>query len=286
MHLRRAAERLPFSYFTVYQGVMQRSIDFDRVEEWEANLRLALASCTTPEILGKIAKSAPEYVEDARDQLFQYCGRDRVIDATLNWIRSNTLNAYHGTRLTGDEIQSIQAVGLVPLKAEARRARLERALSSHPRWPDIRSRLEQTLEMFGKQQFAGRREGQVHLTLSRSGLTNGFNHYLTYGAEFDQHVAQELLGDDGVALLANDGRITIVQVELSGDYAVQASHRYFSVEDMRSRGNVHNLVNEILKVWSFRLAHPDFDPRELKVDCGFVFNASIAPEWIRQVEQT
>jgi hypothetical protein len=43
--------------------------------------------------------------------------------------------------------------------------------------------LEETLALFGAANHGGHREGQVHLTISRAGLVQGFNHYLTHGSE-------------------------------------------------------------------------------------------------------
>ncbi len=45
--------------------------------------------------------------------------------------------------------------------------------------------------------LGGRREGQVHLTLSPAGLVNGFNHLLCEVAEIAVHIATELLGPEG-----------------------------------------------------------------------------------------
>jgi hypothetical protein len=265
-------------------AVVTRVIDFDSIEEWEADLRTALSNCVTDATIREIARSNSEFVEDTRDLLFEHAGRDGVIDATLAWIRSSSIAAYHGTRLTDAEIQSVRTLGLVPLTAGARRARIDRALSDHPNWAAARSRMDEVLADLGQRNRGGHREGQVHLTLSRASLENGFNHYLTHGAEFDQHAALELLGDEGKALLAKDGKKTIIQVVVAGDRALRACHRYLTIDDLRSRGDVPNLVNEFLKAWSYRLAHPGFDPRTLEIDCGFVFKELVPPSWIMRLE--
>jgi hypothetical protein len=257
-----------------------RVIDFNSIEEWEADLRAALSSCVTDATISEIVRSNPEYVEDARDLLFKHAGRGRdgVIDATLAWIRSSSITAYHSTRLIDAEIQSVRRLGLVPLSAGARRARLYRALSGHDGWAVAQSRMDKVLADLGQDNSSGDREGQVHLTLSRAGLANGFNHYLTHGAEFDQHAAQALLGEEGLALLAKDGKKTIIQAFFAGDRALQACHPYLTVEDLRNRGDVPNLVDQFLKAWSYRLAHPCFDPRTLEFDCGFVFKETVTPD--------
>jgi hypothetical protein len=137
--------------------------------------------------------------------------------------------------------------------------------------------MDEVLADLGQRNRGGHRERQVHLTLSRAGLENGFNHYLTHGAEFDQHAATELLGDAGTALLAKDGKKTIIRAIVAGERALQACHPYLTIDDLRSRGDVPNLVNQLLKAWSYRLAQPSFDPRTLEVDCGFVFREAVPP---------
>jgi hypothetical protein len=72
-------------------------------------------------------------------------------------------------------------------------------------------------------------------------LVNSFNHYLTHGSEFDQYTAYALLGDDGAALLARNGKRRVVQFEVPGQEALNASHPHFSIEDLRARGNVPNI---------------------------------------------
>ena len=178
----------------------------------------------------------------------------------------------------------MRKLGLIPLSAGARRARIDRALSGHPDWAAAQSQIDKVLADLGQHNRDGHREGQVHLTLSRAGLENGFNHYLTHGAEFDQHAAQALLGEGGKALLAKDGEKIIIRALVAGDRALRACHRYLTIEDLRARGDVPNLVNEILKAWSYRLAHPGFDPRTLEVDCGLVFKEAIPPDWIVELE--
>jgi hypothetical protein len=255
-------------------------IEFDRVEQWEHSLRSSLAICVARAAVDAITHSDAEYVEDTRDLLFKLADRDAVINATLDWIRHSNVAMYHGTRLTAEEADAVQKVGLAPLVAKRRHERLSRALSHHPRWNAAQTRLQGVLQKLGSGYYAGHREGQVHFTLSRAGLTNGFNHYLTHGSEFDQHAAFELLGDEGVALLAQDGTRTLIRAVIEGDIALSACHPYLTIEDMRARGNVPNLVSEILKVWTYRLVHPDFDPRSLEVDCGFVFRETVSPVYI------
>ena len=259
-------------------------VDFDDIDGWSAELGSALQPCVSEATAGTLVAAAPELIEDARDLLFDLADRDAVIDKTLAWIRSTSLVGYHGSRLVDAEVASVRKEGLVPLRALERRDRLARALSLHPRWSEVEGQLDATLQAYGGSGVAGSREGQVHLTLSRSGLLNGFAHYLTHGAEFDQHVAHALLGPEGVELLATDGDPRVFRVVVRGDLALEAAHPIFSIYDLRRRGDVPNLVNAFLKSWSFRLAYPGFQSRTLRTDSGMVFRHVVPAAWVVGVE--
>jgi hypothetical protein len=259
-------------------------IDFDNIDDWAPELTDAFGD-QIPKSLGmKLRSAAPKYVEDARDLLFRLADRETIIDATLAWIRSTTIAGYHGTRLTDDELVSLNSVGLLPLRGEARRNRLIRTLSRHPRWNEVAPLLDSFIRDYGRGNKMGHREGQVHLTLSRAGLINSFNHYLTHGAEFDQRVAQAILGTEGMDLLTGDGKTRLLQLAIPGDAALGAAHPYFSIEDMRANGDVPNVIDEFLKAWAHRLAYPRFQSDSLKVDCGMIFRTTVPSGWIVNME--
>jgi hypothetical protein len=255
-------------------------IDFDDIDSWAPDLAAALSEHVPDSVAPELAAVAPEFVEDARDLLFELTDRDAVIDATLAWIRSTKIIGYHGTRLTDEEIASVRADGLIPLKAEARRPRIIRALSPHPKWREAVDRLDAVIHAHGPGGIGGCREDQVHLTLSKAGLISGFNHYLTHGAEFDQHVASELLGAEGKELLARDGKPRVIRVAVPGPRSLEAAHPFFGIDDIRGSGGVPNLVNELLEAWSFRLAYPEYQSRTLRADCGMMFRSAIPVIWI------
>jgi len=260
-------------------------IDYDNIEDWAPELDEALGAVVPESARAAIRKEAPRYVEDAQRLLLRLTDRDAVIDRTLAWIGAGTLLAYHGTRLTETELENVQRTGLVPLFAGARRDRLARALSRHPDWSAVRGRLDDELEKHGPGQAMGRREGQVHLTLSKAGLTNGFCHYLEGGSEFDQRVAFALLGKEGERLLQLDGNGVVLKVAVSGERAIKATHPHFSVEDVRGMGDVPNLANEFLCAWAFRFSNPTFQSLTLHTDCGLVFREVVPKEWIVDVEE-
>ena len=259
-------------------------LDFDENRVWGPQLTDVLKNELTKSILNQLATSAPQYIEDARDLLFELAPRNRIIDAMLTWLRSTTLAVYHATRLTDAEVNAVRDEGLMPLNSNARRTRIVRALSSHPCWNEVAHRLDSVLDKYGPGSKAGQREGQVHLTLSRNSLFSVFDHYLTYGSEFDKHVAYELLGDDGKKLLRKDGAARIIRVAVPGSIALVAAHPYSSIKQRLKSGEVPNLVDDILKAWSYSLAHTDFKCGTLGVGCGMVFFSTVPQAWIVDIE--
>lgn len=258
-------------------------LDFDNIDDWAPKLTAELRPHVSNSVELKLMEAAPEfeYIEDVRDMLFDLTDRDAIIDTMVSWLRSRNIAGYHGSRLTDAEVNSIQVNGLIPLEPETRRDRLIGALSSNLRWPEVAHQLDATIQVHRQGSRAGSREGQVHLTLSRAGLTQGFNHYLIYGSEFDQHVARELLGTEGMKLLASYGEPRVFKVEVPGALALDAANRYFTVDDFRDIGEIPNLAREFLKSWVYRLVYPSFQSHTLKVDCGMVFRKTIPAVWIK-----
>ena len=264
--------------------VPKHLVCFDNIDEWAPALSEVLLPLAPADIQRELKAAATEYIEDARDYFLRFADRKSVIDAMLHWIRSTSIAGYHGTRLTDAEVESIKSKGLIPLRATARRERIERALSRHPRWKEVANRLDEAIHSVGPGCAVGSREGQVYLTLSRAGLTEGFNHYLTHGAEFDWHVALKLLGDEGKELLSTDGTSYVIEVAVPGATALATAHPFYGVEDMRARGELPNILNEFLCAWCFRQSRPRYQSRKLRVDCGMMFRSTVPPEWIRQFD--
>ena len=259
-------------------------IDFDDIDIWGPTLTGALRAVVSEAGFDSLLAAVTEAIEDDHDPLRGLPNREAIINATITWVRSAKIAGYHGTRLTHAEADSMRVKGLLPLKACGHRERLERALSRHKRWPEVADRLEATLRAYGPGKCAGNRENQVHLTLSRSGLIRGFNHYLTHGAEVDQHVAYELLEEEGKELLRQDGEATEIKVAVPGPNALDSGNFISPIEDVLARGEVPNLVKEFLEVWSYRLANPSFQCRTLEVDCGMVFESVVPAAWIVGME--
>lgn len=257
-------------------------IDYDDIDHWMPSLSRAVKDVVPGSLQRTVASLAkPKFFEDAHDLVRPHVPYERLVDRTVEWLEGATIAAYHGTRLSDDEAKCLLNEGLQPLKAGNRKTRLSRALSLHPRWPEVVGRLDEALRLHGELEHAGRREGQVHLTLSKAGVLHGFNHYLRYGSEFDWHVAHALLGVEGRELLAKDGSAILVQVELEGEQALAGAHPFFSMADLRSQGTAPNVIREFLYAWCYRLFEPAFQARKLKVDCGIGFRETVPANRIR-----
>lgn len=259
-------------------------LDFDNIEDWALKLTAVLRPHVPNSVEQTLLDAELEYIQDAQHILFELTDRDVIINAIIAWLRSKKIAGYHGSRLTDAEVRSIQLQGLIPLNAKDRRDRLISALSSHPGWPEVADLLHPLIRSYGQCNHAGHREGQVHLTLSKAGLMNGFNHYLTHGSEFDQHIAGDLLGAEGMNLLARYGMPRVFQLAVPGDMALNAANRYYSIDDFLERGEVPNIVSQFLTAWSCRLAVPDFQSDTMRVDCGMVFRQIVPAAWITDIQ--
>lgn len=178
--------------------------DYDDIDRWGPVLQRHIAPMFHADIERILAEAAPEFVEDACDLLLDHLlvPREALASALVDWIAGQTVAAYHGTRLTEDEVADVRRNGLRRLAAADRELRLRRALSRHQQWSEVEADLAATID-----QECRHREGQVHASLSRAGLIDGFNHYIGHGSELDQRVAHALLGDEGMALLTDDGAV-------------------------------------------------------------------------------
>lgn len=251
--------------------------DFDEIESWGPELRNQLAPLLPVDPGATIRARKPEYIEDAADILYGLTSRAALNDGVTAWIKGQSVRGYHGTRLTMEEREAILREGLRPLVAQDRALRLRRSLSPHPRWAEVEGQLPEALQLFGAKAYAGRRERQVHLTVSRGGLVESFNHYLRQGSEFDWHVAHHLLGDEGQALVSADGEGLLISVLVPGETALDACNPF----GPPSEGP--NLVTAILKVWSWWLAYPDYRSATYLLDCGMIFRDAVPSDWIEAV---
>lgn len=258
------------------------TLDFDDMQQWGPRLTAYLAALVpSASAAAAIRNARPEFVEDASEIFFRVIYPDRAtFNSTVSqWIKEQTVAAYHGSRLASSDITAITEKGLRALSAEHRRECLRNKLSSHPQWSE--TLLDTALEKLGRGQSSGNREGQVHATISRGGLLNGFPHYLTHGSEFDQQVAKLLFGEGGMELLARSGAPVLVRLAVPGEEVLAAANPYWYRSDPQES---RNFVREIIQVWAYWLANPDFEVAKLEYDCGLIFNHDVPPGWIVSIE--
>lgn len=256
------------------------TFDFDDNAEWGPRLWELLRPYLPGDIAQIVRAAEPEFIEDAADVVLMHADEPVLSEVMIDWLRSQRIRAYHGTRVNADELASIRRDGLLPLRVQQRAERLQRALNQHPRWGEVAHKLPAALELFGSGMHSGRREGQVHLTVSRAGLVEGFNHYLKEGSEFDWHVSHHLLGPEGQALMAADGQPYLIAMLVPGDTALASCNRYGMPTD-----RFPNPVYDLFRVWSYWLGNPDYRASRLKLDCGLVLSDTVPATWIDYIEK-
>jgi hypothetical protein len=259
------------------------TLDFDDVQNWGPRLSSYLSALVPlTSAADTIREGKPEFLEDASEVFFREVYPDKAAfnSAVSGWIKDQAVAAYHGSRLDAQDIAAITENGLRTLCAEQRRECLRKKLSFHPKWSE--GMLDNALERLGRGRFAGNREGQVHATISRGGLMNGFPHYLTHGSEFDQQVAKLLFGEGGMELLARFGKPALVKLAVPGEEALAAANPYRCCADPLTSPN---LVREMIRVWVYWLANPDFEVAKLEYDCGLLFDHDIPSEWIVSIDR-
>ena len=170
--------------------------------------------------------------------------------------------------------------------ANDREQRLRKILARHPRWHSVENRLLEVLEDVGPKEKQGRRQGQVHFSISKSGLVNGFDHYLSYGSEFDQQVVHRLFGDQsGLELLKTETIPILVHVSCSGEQLIQGAHPHFSYSDIVDMGEIPGLARTFLNAWAFKVANPSLDIEKLRTDCCMMERVTTPHERILDVEK-
>lgn len=261
-------------------------IYYDKIETWETSFRDLVIRLLGEEAVRNLASSYFEFIEDAGDFVANHSDIQTLSTQIESWLQESEFCGFHGTRLLPEEILSVQQKGLRPLLATDREQRLREIFARHPSWSSVESRLLEVLEDVGPSEKQGRRQGQVHFSLSRSGLVNGFNHYLTHGSEFDQHVAHRLFDDQsGLELLKSETVPILVHVSFSGDQLIQGAHPHFSYSDVLDMGEIPGLARTFLNAWAFKAANPAYDIEKLRTDCCMMERAATPPERILNVEK-
>lgn len=248
--------------------------DFDQIDEWAPRLSKALGDLVPATLRLEMASRQIEWFEDALDAILEQIDRRLLVDTTRSWLIGQEIAAYHGSRLSPEEIASVLTHGLLALEPCSRVGQLKARLSRHPDWPSASPRFEASVADHADGAF-GRRQGQAHLTVSRGGLLQSFNHYLVEGSEFDQAVAVDLLGKDARVLLQSGRSPVVFRVHVPGARALEVSERWLPA------GETPGLVRETLRFWAYWLHDPALDPATQHVDFGLMFYEPIPATWIR-----
>ncbi|WP_112312951.1 hypothetical protein [Pseudogemmobacter bohemicus] len=261
-------------------------INYDNFETWQKSFDEAMVRLLGEKAVTDLSSSTFEYIEDAGDFVVSHSDIETISREIQNWLLGHKFCAFHGTRLLPEEILSIQQKGLRPLAASDREARLREILSCHPNWHSVENRLLEVIEDVGPKEKQGGREGQIHFSLSRSGLVNDFDHYLMYGSEFDQHVAYRLFGDkSGLKFLNLKTAPVLVHVLFSGEQLIQGAHPYFSYSDVVGMGETPGLARTFLNTWAFKVSNPNFDIETLRTDCCMMERVATLPERVIIIEK-
>lgn len=261
-------------------------IHFGDFETWKGSFGDLVVGLVGKEPLNNLISSDFEYVEDAGDFVVKHSDIITASTEIQGWLRANDFCVFHGTRVLPDEIRAVQQKGLRPLVATERAQCLIEILERHPKGHSVEDRLPEVLEDVGTKEKQGRRQGQVHFSLSRSGLVNGFDRYLTHGSEFDQHVVQRIFGDQsGLQLLNSETVPVLVHVQVNGEELIGGAHPHFSYSEVMDMGEIPRLARTFLNTWAFKATKPSFDIAKLRTDCCLMQRVATSPERILDIEK-
>ena len=90
--------------------------------------------------------------------------------------------------------------------------------------------------------------------------------------------------DEGLAMLTSDGTARVIELAVPGPNALATTHPFFSVVEMRSKGELPNLVRQFVQTWAFRHARPGYQTRTMELDCGLFFRTNVPADWIVAID--
>ncbi len=236
-------------------------LEFDKHELWEPLFQGWMPEIADSELL-QAATLQVEYLQDARNLFLNAIGKDRLTEFLGAKLADHSVKVFHGTRVSAEVLNRIRTEGLRPLNLQNRKSTLAAEFQVHPDWDAQRCRFDAILHRYGpgwERGGAGKREdGGVHVCLSRNGLLKGCNHYLTLGAEVDNHIARDLFGDDsGLALLAQARKPSLISFDLTFSDAERAANPYdFGYEKLPF------IADKFFSAWAFRLSNPAWTPAQ------------------------
>lgn len=230
-------------------------IDYDCLDEWGPWIGEVVAVLGGATIIAELAATKFEFIEDARDWLYERLGRERVHGSLASALQGSGVRLFHGTRLSEADVDQVRQQGLKPLRLADRKSSLVDLLRRHPRWPEVAASLDDAINAFGPGARAGAREDDcVHACFSRSGLLLGCNHYLALGAEVDKHICHYLFGDDSADdLLRAHRKPYLISFDVGFDLAASSSHWNGDLELGRGL-----LIDMLVGSWAYSQTAPGF----------------------------
>lgn len=243
------------------------TIDFDEIEGWGPIFEQFLLEIAPSNLLDELARLQPKFVEEAGRLVVDRVGRTRLIEHLNLRLAEHRVRVFHATRVSQTSRDSIRASGLLPLRLAERRPELERILSGHARWEEVKGGLDVVFAEIGPGERAGRREDdRIHVCFSKAGLMRGCSHYLTHGAEVDGHIANLLFGDRSAEPLLSAARQPyLVTFSRSYPEVAQAANPYGAPHD-----GLPGVIDLLLTAWAYAKAKPGFRPGDLE-DCTAAF---------------
>lgn len=246
---------------------------------WFETFDAAVGDRLAPGARTVLGQSSLEYPQDALEVALQHAPHGGLLCDATEYIRGTTVAGYHGTRASDEEAASIHDRGLLLLREEDRVPRLVRALSKHAKWSEKAQDLWAAIDRHGAKSKMAQRVRQIHLAATSADAMR----FARDGSEFDEFVAHDLLGDEGAALIKQDGAPRLVIVELPGAVALDAANPFIPVDDALSRGDIPYLVRQLLTAWAYCVARPDAVANLSMAGCAMMLRTPIPPGWIKEV---
>ena len=254
-------------------------ITLDEPATWLEAFDAAVGDLLSPDGRTALGQSSLEYPQDALEVALQHDTHGGLLRAAMEYIRGTTIAGYHGTRASDEEALSIRDRGLILLREEDRVPRLVRALSKHAKWSEKAHDLRPTIDRHGAKSKMAQRVGQIHLAATSADAMP----FARDGSEFDEFVAHDLFGDEGTALVRQDGAPRLVIVELPGAVALDAANPFTAVDEALSRDDIPHLARQFLTAWAYCVARPDAVATLSMAGCAMMLRSPIPPGWIREV---
>lgn len=257
-------------------------IDYDQIEVWAPWVTQAVSEIAPRNWKDVLEKEKPEYEESAAAVVYHLVGTQRLVQHLTTKLADHRVRVYHGTRLSVDELQQVRVKGLRPLKLSDRKTTIISMLRDHKKWSVVEPRLEEVLKALGPGNVAGRREDNcVHVCFSRRGIIEDCNHYLTHGAEVDDHIVYHLFENDPTAkeLLRLNRSAYLISFSRYFDETLKAANPYGF-----SHSGPPSFLKQLIQAWAYKQVDPSYSPAESGDCTAAKFEGTVGPDELEYFE--